>query len=300
MITPALVNNRIQFELAPAIMAANGKLHIDDALILAATPSVLVDYANEPDSNLKYICRAMRKFFKKNPRFTQFTKAAVAEGLRQEWLPNLEPEEKNQMLSDFKIVPGVDADGYVIYDPEWVAKFTTRPNPDRERYGKGAYTTPVGQSSRPRLRHSDAPTIYYHSTDTEGYTSVPLTISSDEWYEIIKDASPVIVELLKCYLQVPDGIASCTEIERMFGIPWLNINNRNTALGKRAQSMLNIAVYDADDVNCEGSRRLWSTAMLRGREEQNGFRWQMRPELLEAARRLAREELWQPLTRLDQ
>lgn len=77
------------------------------------------------------------------------------------------------------------------------------------------------------------------------------------------------------------------------------INARNSALGNRAQSMLNIAVYDAGDINCDGSRKVWSTPMLRGREEQNGFRWQMRPELLEAARRLAREEQWQPLTRID-
>lgn len=165
MISPKWVNNRIQFELAPAIVAANGKLHIDDALILAATPSVLVDYANEQDSNLKYICRAMRKFFKKNPRFTQFTKAAVAEGLRHEWLPNLEPEEKAQMLADFKIVLGVDADGFVIYNPKWVDVFTASPNPDKERYGKGTYTPPVGRAPRPRLRQSGALTVYFHSTD---------------------------------------------------------------------------------------------------------------------------------------
>lgn len=299
MTTPAWVNSRIQFDLAAAIMAANGKLHIDDALIIAATPCVLVDYANEPDSNLRYICRAMRKFFSNNPRYVQFTKAAVAEGLRREWLPELEVEEKAQMLSDFQMVPSVDADGYVIFNSERVANCTKKEHPDNEKYGDGAYTVTDQRKPRTRLRKTEAPEIFFHSSDDDGYIYAPLKISADEWYAIIKDASSVVIEFLKCYIHIPDGQASCLEIERMFGIRWENINARNTALGRRAQSMLNIEVYEDRDMTKDDNRRYWSTPMLRGRKEHDGFRWQMRPELLEAAKRLAAEEKWQPLTRVD-
>lgn len=106
--------SRIVFDLAAAFKTADGKPHIDDALIVAGTPCVLVDFATVPDSELKYIARAMRHFFKKNPRYTRFTKAAVEEGLRLDWLPTLEDEDKRAMLADFKMTPGVDADGYVI------------------------------------------------------------------------------------------------------------------------------------------------------------------------------------------
>ncbi len=55
MIDPIFVFSRIQFDVAAAIKAANGRLHIDDALIIAGTPCVLVDFANVPDRKLKYI-----------------------------------------------------------------------------------------------------------------------------------------------------------------------------------------------------------------------------------------------------
>lgn len=297
------VVSQIQKDLAFAIKAADGKLNIDDALVVAATPCVLVDYAKIPDSSLKYIARAMRHFFRRNPRYARFTKAAVAQGLRQEWLPNLEEEEKREMLADFAMTPGVDADNFIIFDPVRVENITKVSYSDKSTYGKDDYTRINLNGPIRRLRMNAPLTVVFHTTDSDGYISAPLNITAEEWYQIIRDASPMIKEFLGCYIQLPDGKGSCTDIERMFGISADRINSRNTSLGKRAQAMLGISVYDDENGEKLGLRRVWTTPMLKGRDEPSGntkfFKWQMRPELLEAARRLANEEQWSLPPRSD-
>lgn len=289
MIDPIFVFSRIQFDVAAAIKAANGRLHIDDALIIAGTPCVLVDFANVPDRKLKYIARAMRYFFRRNPRYTQFTKQAVEEGLRKDWLPNLDFEEKRQMLSDFKMTPGVDADGYIICNEDIVNRLTEKEHPDLETYGKNSYTRVNLSGPTRRLRNSSTAEIFYNLVDSEGYTTAPLNITADEWYAIIRDTSPLIKEYLAAYIQIPDLIASPKEVEQMFNLLPDCINARNTSLGKRAQMMLDIEVYDTDD---NTKRCYWSTPILKGRQEDGLFRWIMRPELIEAAMRLSKEEKW--------
>lgn len=296
MTDPKWVFSRINFDLAAAIKAADGRLHIDEALIIAATPCVLVDFANVPDHELKYIARAMRHFFKKNPRYTRFTKEAVEKGLRLDWFPNLEDEDKRAMLTDFMLTPGVDEDGYIIPNEALVLKLTEKEHPDNERYGKDDYTRVNLNGSMKLLRKSETAEKFYSIVDSEGYTTAPINITADEWYQIIQDASPLIKEYLAAYIQVPDGNASTLDIEEMFGINNDSVNARNTALARRAQRMLDIEVYDTDN---KEQRRYWSTPMLKGRLEDGLFRWIMRPELIEAAKRLAKEENWDLPRRVD-
>lgn len=289
MTDPKWVFSRIQFDLAAAIKAGDGRLHIDDALIIAGTPCVLVDFANVSDHELKYIARAMRQFFMRNPRYTRFTKKAVEDGLRQDWLPNLETEDKREMLTDFKLTPGVDAEGYIIPNEDIVNRLTEKEHPDNETYGKENYTR-INLNVSPRRLHNTRKEVIYDLVDADGYTYAPLNITVDEWYEIIRETSPLIKEFLACYIQVTDGNASVLDIQRMFGINHDSISARNTALGRRAQKMLNIEVYDNVD---RSERHYWSTPMLKGRLGNHNFLWMMRPELIEAAIRLSKEENWE-------
>lgn len=134
------IYSRITFELADAINAAdNNMLHIDDALIVAATPAVLLNYKAIEERDLKRIMVSLKRFFKRNPRFLDFKKSAVAQGLRLEWLPTLEEDDKATMLSDFILTPAVSEDGYVIFNPTVFANLTRGEHPDRETYGKSDY-----------------------------------------------------------------------------------------------------------------------------------------------------------------
>lgn len=136
------IYSRIVFELADAIKAAdNNMLHIDDAIIVAATPAVLLNYKYIEDKDLKRIMIPLKRFFKHNPRFLDFTKAAVAQGLREEWLPTLEDDFKATLLKDFILTePGVTDDGYVIFNEEVFRNLTKSEHPDHEKYGTSPYT----------------------------------------------------------------------------------------------------------------------------------------------------------------
>lgn len=134
------IYSRIVFELADAIKAAdNNMLHIDDALIVAATPAVLLNYKAVEERFLKRIVVSLKRFFKRNPRFLDFKKSAVAKGLRVEWLPTLEDDDKATMLSDLPLTPAVSENGYVIFNPTVYANLTRSEHPDRETYGKSDY-----------------------------------------------------------------------------------------------------------------------------------------------------------------
>lgn len=147
------IYSRILFELAGAIKnAENNMLHIDDALIVAATPAVLLNYSSIEDKDLKRIMISLKRFFKHNPRYLDFTKAAVAEGLRLEWLPTLEEDDKAVMLSDFKLTPAVDENGYVIFNPEMYANLTKSEHPDHEVYGKLPFTARPTRKSAKRVK----------------------------------------------------------------------------------------------------------------------------------------------------
>lgn len=172
------IYSRITFELADAIKAAdNNMLHIDDALIVAATPAVLLNYKAIEERDLKRIMVSLKRFFKRNPRFLDFKKSAVAQGLRLEWLPTLEEDDKATMLSDFILTPAVSEDGYVIFNPTVFANLTRGEHPDRETYGKSDYIARPARKSptkREKVLLSDV------ATDAKLYEKLAPYIA---WYK---------------------------------------------------------------------------------------------------------------------
>lgn len=132
--------SRIIFELAEAIKKApENRLHIDQAIIIAATPTVLLNYKALEEKELKTIMVHTRQFFKRNPRFLEFSKKAVAEGLEKEWLPNLEEDDKANMLTDFPLISTIDEEGYVVFNINIFKNLTKSEHPDNETYGKNDY-----------------------------------------------------------------------------------------------------------------------------------------------------------------
>lgn len=172
------IYSRITFELADAIKSApDNRLAIDEAIIVAATPCVLLNYKAIEERDLKRIMVPLKRFFKHNPRFIDFTKAAVAEGLCREWLLTLEDEDKARMLTDFILTPAVDENGFIIYNPEIFARLTEREHPDRETYGRLDYTPrPARKSSgsRHKVLLSPAPAVKDLSSKLAQYI---------EWYK---------------------------------------------------------------------------------------------------------------------
>ncbi|MCM1297538.1 MAG: hypothetical protein NC311_18525 [Muribaculaceae bacterium] len=143
--------SRIVFDLAAAYKESDGKVSLDDAVVMAATPAAMLDFAKCDDSELNRIMQEMKRFLKSNSRFRTFTKAAISEGLRLEWLPGLEDDDKLRLLSDIKFITDVTEDGFIEVNPTMLQTLTASEHPDCERYGTEPYSPkPARRSAGPK------------------------------------------------------------------------------------------------------------------------------------------------------
>ena len=118
----------------------------------------------------------------------------------------------------------------------------------------------------------------------------------DEWCRIIDNASNSIKRMLQCYLQAGRGQRyTLQQMEEMFGVKADALTGSIVALGRRAQHMLNFAVIDEKDPDV---RHYWSTPTIRARRENGLWVWELRPELMDAAEKVLREEKFPEVKRL--
>lgn len=132
--------SRIVFDLAAAYKELDGKVSLDDAVVIAATPAVALDFTKCDDTELIRIMQEMKRFLKSNSRFRTFTKDGIAKGLRIEWLPELEEDDKLQLLSDIKFITGVTDESFIEINPTMLQNLTATKHPDHEKYGTDHYS----------------------------------------------------------------------------------------------------------------------------------------------------------------
>jgi len=267
----------------------NALLTADDLLSNMAVPVTQFDFTYANRSNLKKLMISVEKFLKSSKlTVNSYTKAGLQSKFENLWIPSLSNEEKERMIAEYRLVDGFDADGYAIFNQKaytaWKGIF------DKGQIPRFKYKVPqFGKGSTSIELIDDRPFTIYKAADVDGYWCAPLDISVDMWCKIIKGATVNIKRMLQCYLQVEEKNrrVSLYELEKRFGIKWESFNSCNTALGRRAQRMLNFTVVDTDD---ETRSRYWSTAMTKGREENGLWVWEPRPELMAAAEIVLREE----------
>lgn len=139
--------SRIVFDIAEAFKSSGGKVSLDEAVLMAATPSVTIDFANTPNEDLKRIMQEMKRFLKSNSRFRSFTKVDIAKGLQREWLPSLEEDDKLRFLSDIRFITNVDEQGFIDVNRQLLEKFTTTSHTDTEKYGSDSYSPKPSRKS---------------------------------------------------------------------------------------------------------------------------------------------------------
>jgi hypothetical protein len=133
------ISERICIDLAHKIKELNGKATLDDVLPVCAAPAVIIDFKNEDEQDLKLIMKSIKRFVKRNNRFKNMSKSAIVEGLKIEWLPNLDFDEKANMLADYRIFDGVDDEGYILFNEKIYTAFANQEKPDRAKYGTLPY-----------------------------------------------------------------------------------------------------------------------------------------------------------------
>ena len=83
----------------------------------------------------------MKVFLKGRQRFLNFTKEAVAEGLRKEWLATLEEDDKVELLENIAVIERIEDDGSIVTKEKVYKAFVDANIPDTIQYGESEYQT---------------------------------------------------------------------------------------------------------------------------------------------------------------
>lgn len=128
--------------------------------------------------------------------------------------------------------------------------------------------------------------------EIDGFQCVRSFVTEEQWYELLGDVSDKTLDVLSCFLQLPNGRGSVVDIEEMFGIKWQSANIIITMLGKKAHDELypNVEIQYPD--GRWGGNKRWPFAMDRGRMENKFFVYELRPELYRAAKRYLNDINW--------
>lgn len=124
-------------------------------------------------------------------------------------------------------------------------------------------------------------TIYKTVNDNGEYSCGDIGISKEEWFQLLKhpDARPYF-DTLCCFLREYNHAATCTEVAQRFGNTAAHYNAKITNFAKWVQKKLNRFQVIATD----GSETFWCIPMEKGWNTKEGFKWQLRTELVEALR----------------
>ena len=124
-------------------------------------------------------------------------------------------------------------------------------------------------------------TIYKTVNDNGEYSCSDIGISKEEWFQLLKhpDAKPYF-DTLCCFLREYNHAATCTEVAQRFGNTAAHYNAKITNFAKWVQKKLNRFQVIATD----GSETFWCIPMEKGWNTKEGFKWQLRTELVEALR----------------
>lgn len=269
-------------------------LSMDDLLPIIAAPCTRLDFSNNYKSQTKAIMESVNSFVNRNPQICSMTYDGCIKFLTDKWVPTLSSEQKYKMISEFRMIEGFDDDGYAIYNQQ---AYNTYKRMRNEPYLKIKYAS---IQDRKRLKphaycYENLAVKTFNGRLIDGYWCVPISgYTADDWYNVIKDSSKNIKNMLMCYLQIEGHRASPLRIQNTFGTSCESINACINCLGRKAKKMLGFEIYDS-----AGNHRCWSAVMNRGRKEEDGFVSELRPEVVEAAKRLAKEENWEPFTRID-
>ena len=122
-------------------------------------------------------------------------------------------------------------------------------------------------------------TIYKTVNDNGEYSCGDIGISADEWFQLLKhpDAKPYF-DTLCCFLREYNHAATCTAVAKKNGKTYEHYNAKVFNFARWVQKKLNRFQV----LNTDGKETFWCIPMQKGWDTDEGFKWQLRDELVEA------------------
>ncbi|MBR1502303.1 MAG: hypothetical protein IJ618_00265 [Prevotella sp.] len=121
--SPSFLMKQLINRVAALYLHEHPNCSIDDLAIAAATPAIHTKYKEIDPKDMYFVMLRMKSFVSRHSRFKNFKKEAAAEGLRTEWLPTLEEDDKVMLLENLMFVDYVDDDGRIVPDTKYYDNF---------------------------------------------------------------------------------------------------------------------------------------------------------------------------------
>lgn len=263
---------------------------IDELLLTVARPLTRLDFSSIAFAEQTPLMRSVKSFVSKNSKsIDTFTKEGVLTFLQNEWLPILSNTDKLNFLSTgFKMFT-IDQSGLIVFDNKYVEIYRDQRNKPYTNVTYHAAGSSSSSSGGAWITIGVGPFQVLYEQCINGKWCVPTMISAEQWYTILKNATEKMKSVVGLYLMMPNNEGSCYQVMKRFGVNSNFVNASNTMLGMRAVKMMgNFRVGDLKDPN---RNHYWMIAMNNGHSTEEGFVWQLRPELIAAARKLQNEGL---------
>ena len=122
-------------------------------------------------------------------------------------------------------------------------------------------------------------TIYKTVNDNGEYSCGDIGISAEEWFQLLKHPeAKQYFDTLCCFLREYNHAATCTAVAEKNGKTYEHYNAKVFNFARWVQKKLNrFQVLDTD-----GKETFWCIPMQKGWDTDEGFKWQLRDELVEA------------------
>ena len=150
--SPSFLTKQIINRVVALYLYEHPDCSIDDLVIAATTPAIHTQFKEIDPKQMYLVMLRMKHFVSRHSRFKNFTKEAAAEGLRKEWLPSLEEDDKVALLENLMFIDHIDDDGKIVTDNKFYNSFVEvgLKYGDTTKYGDQPYT-PL-QSKLPKIK----------------------------------------------------------------------------------------------------------------------------------------------------
>lgn len=122
-------------------------------------------------------------------------------------------------------------------------------------------------------------TIYKTVNDDGEYSCGDIGISAEEWLQLLKNSeAEQYRDTLFCFLRMPEHAGTCSAVAQKFGKTPQHYNAKIMNFAKWVQKKLNRFLV----IGTDGEPTYWCIPMQNGHETWQGFKWQLRNELVDA------------------
>lgn len=122
-------------------------------------------------------------------------------------------------------------------------------------------------------------TIYKTVNDDGEYSCGDIGISAEEWLQLLKNSeAEQYRDTLFCFLRMPEHAGTCSAVAQKFGKTPQHYNAKIMNFAKWVQKKLNRFQV----IGTDGEPTYWCIPMQNGHETWQGFKWQLRNELVDA------------------